>query len=282
MINIIKMNYKIKNKNTSKFLNSLDTMNLNWGDLNPYNCKDLSKIKKEDLFKNFKVIKEDYIESNNIICASCYASYLKVCISVATEFKIHKNIKKHWLGDELKLMVNNIVNETKDMNSILWLNMYEPKLQSIIDCINSRVYHHLNCHKYIGSDTTNKDISNKMHMDFLKVLCESMFKLYVLYEYKLKDYNNKNNNFKKNILIDLNKECMDNCLIALDEINTNIFFNKSEIKNINKLTKNNKNNKYDLPYKKKLSIDKRKKINSRTKARYRRRSFYDNKKKVVY
>jgi hypothetical protein len=261
------MNYKIKNRNTSKFLNSLDTNTLSWIDLHPKDCKDLSKIKEKDLFKNTKVIeKGEWIESNDISCASCYASYTKVCVSVATEFNLYKNIKKHWLGDELKLMINNIVNKSKDIKSILWLDTYEKKLQSIIDCINSRVYHHLNCHKYIGSNIINKDISNEKHMDFLKVLCESMFKLYILYEYKLKDYNDKNNKFKKNILTDLNKECMNNCLIALDDINnTNNFFNKSEIKNISKLIKLNKNNKYDLQYKKKLSIHKRNKINSEQK-----------------
>jgi len=111
-------------------------------------------------------------------------------------------------------MVTGIYNETKDLDYLIWLNDNERRMDALIKCINSRYFHHTNCYK--SSDKHRiSTTSNEGHMRNLTVLCSGLLKLYVLYETKLKEYNDNSQTKKPNLLLDLNTECADNCRNAL-------------------------------------------------------------------
>lgn len=182
-----------------------------WEHAKTKDCIPSKKPNNKKLYKNKESLDEEWFQSNNIWCGSCYNSYIIVCKSVADAFNIPYNRKtKHWDEETLRNFINEIYDETKDDNYIDWLDEHTHKIQVIIDCINARFYQHDNCYKK-ETDKYPSEVSNKGHMRFLTTLCSGLLKLYMLYERNLKLYNNNHAIKKNNILLDLNPECSSNC-----------------------------------------------------------------------
>lgn len=179
-----------------------------WHEFPPDKCKPMKKVKHTT-----SKTKDDWSIYDDDWCISCYSAYVQVCRKVYKEFKLNKTRDYHFKEEDLKIAVNKLVNNTKDKDSNIWLRENESKIESIIDCINMRVYQHHNCHSNT-KETNIFNVSNKGHMRFLLTACSSLLKLFLLYEFKLKNYNNK----KKNILTDLNKECSSFCFGSLTTI----------------------------------------------------------------
>jgi hypothetical protein len=211
-----------------------------WSKINYKVCKPYNIPSNKTLYiKNS--LEDEWIKSHHKWCIGCYNSYKLICKEVSKLFNIPiTNIdKKLWDEQDLMNMVNKIYNETKNDNYETWLNENEPKMKALIECINTRYFHHSYCYK---SDKKER-ISTKSttgHMRNLTVLCSSLLKLYIIYEKKLKDYNDNSLIKKKNLLLDLNTECADNCRNSLkrddDKDLKKIFIElKLKPKNINKL-----------------------------------------------
>ena len=241
-----------------------------WYKIPPDNCNPMRKIKHTTVSN----IKDGWNTYNDDWCSSCYSAYIQVCRRVYKEFGLNKTRDYHFKEDDLKNAAIKLVITTKDEDYKSWLKKNEKKIESIIECINMRVYQHHNCHNNT-KETNGFNVSNKGHMRFLLTACSSLLKLFILYEFKLKQYNNEHKNKKRNILTDLNKECSYFCFGALttndvDMLLDEMGLNKEDIFKIdvnhnkinmtddkaNKLLKSreiNKIFKLKSPYKRKLS-----------------------------
>ncbi len=138
-------------------------------------------------------------------------------------------------------LINLIYKQTKNYDYNTWLNYYEPKMKSLIDCINTRFYHHKNCFRPLSNyERYPSIVSNKGHMRNITVMCSGLLKLYILYEKMLKKYNDNSIVKKKNLLLDLNSECADNCRNTLKSKVVISILKDLELstKNINKLDTN--------------------------------------------
>ena len=183
-----------------------------WKYIDQKDCIDKKRPVHNILFKYKGKEVDGWVQSNHKWCGSCYKKYMSVCKTVASEFKISLDNQDHWDENDLKIMVNKIYDETKDENYIHWLNNHTSKIKAIIDCINTRYYQHRNCFKYEGSIIKKpSEVSNEGHMRNLTTLCSSLLKLYILYEKKLKQYNDNHKNKKSNLLLELNEETANNC-----------------------------------------------------------------------
>jgi len=222
---------------------------LAWKDWDPKDCKPHS-IPSKDILFNPRMLqqKDDWVESKHKWCKGCYSAYLKVCKTVSDEFNIpYDSVNQHWKEDDLKNMVNKIYRETKDDHFSKWLMENEPKMKAIITCVITRYFHHQHCYKPVSprkirvSETTTEG-----HMRNINVLCASLLKLYILYEKKLKQFNdNTLGSKKKNLLLDLNSECADNCRNALKSGEFKNIIDELNLKSsdINKLETNTKRSK---------------------------------------
>jgi hypothetical protein len=192
--------------------------------------------KPNNLFINAP-IEEGWYKSNNDWCKNCYKAYYDICKHVAYEFRIPIDEENHFNKEDLKTIILQVVESTKYEESKEWLYNHEKKLMSIINCINSRVNYHINCRRPVTYTTVRFD---PQHLYFLTVLCASMLKLYILYELKLKLYNDKYNPKKPNVLLDLNTSCANNCKDILrdtDKVKELLkYFNLSQDDITNKLS----------------------------------------------
>jgi len=184
---------------------------IDWDEFGPEYCKPL-KIPKHT---KFDTIGYNWIAYDDIWCAGCYNSYIEICRRVYKEFKLNKTKDYHFIEKDLIEKVVKLVEKTKKEPSEKWLSKHQSKIESLIECINMRVYQHINCYKN-KIETNRYNVSNKGHMRNLFTLCSSLLKLFILYEYKLKQYNDTHpQNPKENILLDLNEECANFCFGSL-------------------------------------------------------------------
>jgi hypothetical protein len=212
--------------------------NNTWSNVSYEECKPYNIPSSKTLFKEFKNVGKEWVESNNIWCIGCHNTYKLICEDVATIFNIPivDIDKKLWLEKDLIDIVNSIYKDTKEIDYKTWLEEYEPKMNALIKCINARYFHHSYCYKSPYKNKVSVK-SNQGHMRNLNTLCSSLLKLYILYEKKLKEYNDNSKTTKKNLLLDLNTECADNCRNALKGVEVNKILQDLNLKNkdINKI-----------------------------------------------
>jgi len=208
------------------------TENNTWSSVSHTECKPYNIPSTKLLFKDFKKLDKDWIESNNLWCIGCHNTYKLICEDVAMIFKIPiiDIDKKFWLEKDLIDMVNKIYKDTKEIQSEKWLNENEDKMKALINCINTRYFHHSYCYKSVYKNRISTT-SNKGHMRNINKLCSCLLKLYILYEKKLKEYNDKSKYKKKNLLLDLNPECADNCRNSLKDIGVSQILRDLNLKN---------------------------------------------------
>jgi hypothetical protein len=160
---------------------------------------------------------KNYNQSTHPWCSSCYSLYSKVCNKVGSIFEMGTN--KKWSKESLKELVNNIAEEVdkNEYKSVYNYDIIEPRLRAIINCINTRYYHHKKCYKYSGN-RRNKDkleVSNESHMFFISDLCSILLRLYKVYKIFLDSKNihkiSKELPLEKNLLLDLNPEIANLC-----------------------------------------------------------------------
>jgi hypothetical protein len=184
-------------------------------------CGEYHEPKHSFLFDSLNVQRSDfdknYSQSTHPWCSSCYSLYSKVCNEVGSIFEMGTN--KKWSKESLKELVNNIADEVdkNEYKSVYNYDIIEPRLRAIINCINTRYYHHKKCYKYSGN-RRNKDkleVSNESHMFFISDLCSILLKLYKVYKIFLDSKNihkiSKELPLEKNLLLDLNPEIANLC-----------------------------------------------------------------------
>lgn len=208
------------------------TTNNTWKKYSSKECRPYNRPSKEELLKYKEKYKEGWYQSVNPWCISCHNAYKEICEEVAIQFNLsYDKIEHFWAEKDLINMVNKIYNETKRDDYKTWLIEHEPKLESIINCINSRYFHHSHCNMAIKNNNRISTVTEKGHMRNLTTLCSSLLKLYILYEKNLKEYNDKCKIKKRNILLDLNTECANNCRNALKGLEIKNIFKDLKLKN---------------------------------------------------
>lgn len=189
-------------------------MDNNWENFKYTECLPYNMPSKKERFSKMQDgSKDGWIQSDDDWCKSCYNAYKHICKHVSYEFEIQYHEEQRiWNEKDLVQMINLIYKQTKNYDYNIWLNEYEPKMKSLIDCINTRFYHHKYCYRPLSDyERYPSMVSNKGHMRNITVMCSGLLKLYILYEKMLKEYNDNSIIKKKNLLLDLNSECADNC-----------------------------------------------------------------------
>ena len=174
------------------------------------------KPSNEELFKYDSTTKNNYWEKSlHPWCGSCYNSYVEICSKVADDFNLYIDKLGHWDKNKLSKAINNFILSTAKEDPKEWLNKHEQKIINIIECINLRHYHGINCYKVKATSGSirrkmkyiidGEKYGEKSHIDFLKFLCKSLLKLFITYEKNLKYYNDHYSKKEKpNILTMLN------------------------------------------------------------------------------
>ncbi len=192
-----------------------------WSNYNYSKCYE-NKPSNDKLFKNKTVSEDGYWEiSLHPWCGSCYNAYIEVCSKVADSFNLYIDKKGHWDRNDLKKAIIRFVEETKNVDPVTWLVNHEIKLINIIDCINLRAYENDSCFKISSTHGLTKDgniYGEIKHIEFIKFLCRSLLKLFLLYETKLFEYNTYHTKKqKKNILVDINPYTSNLCQLLFLE-----------------------------------------------------------------
>jgi hypothetical protein len=232
-------------------------------------CGEYEEPNHSFLFDSLNVQRSDfdknYSQSTHPWCSSCYSLYSKVCNEVGSIFEMGTN--KKWSKESLKELVDTIADDVDKnrSNSVYKYKILEPRLRAIINCINTRYYHHKKCYKYSGN-RRNKDkleVSNESHMFFISDLCSILLRLYEAYKFTLGLENYERNHHKeeleKNLLLDLNPEIANLCRHRLKKHGT------AEEKESCKILFETKSKK---PQKLSKGIKPRSKVRSRTKDSY--------------
>ena len=204
--------------------------NTDWDEHDTKYCVEYDEPKHNFLFDTLNNQRSDfdqtYSQSTHPWCSSCYSLYSQVCNEVGSIFELGTN--KKWNKETLKELVDNIANDVdknKDL-SVYKYNILKPRLIAIIDCINSRYYHHKKCYKYSGNRRFKDklEVSNDSHMFFIGELCSILLRLYKAYLFTLgienyeRGYRKKE--LEKNLLLDINPEIANLCRHRLKKYGT--------------------------------------------------------------